>query len=111
MGLKRASAVMELWPWAAMLGSGLAWILAHQVGSDATFYECDNGSAATLIVGVIALLATAASGIASFRLWRRGGETEARRFIALVGWLFAILLGLAILLQTLAGLIIPECAT
>lgn len=111
MGLKRASAAMELWPWAGMLGSALAWALAHQIGSDGTFYECDNGSAVTLIVGVLALLVTAASGIASFRLWRRGGETEARRFVALVGWLFALLLGLAILLPTLAGLIIPECAT
>ena len=51
------------------------------------------------------------SGIASFRLWRSNAETHARRFIALVGWLFAILLGLAILLPTMAGLIIPECVT
>jgi hypothetical protein len=111
MGLKRASATMELWPWAAMIGSGLAWALAHQIGSDGVFYECDNGTEVTLIVGVLALIATAVSGIASFRLWRRGGETEARRFIALIAWLFAILLFLAILLPTLAGLIFPECVT
>ena len=111
MGLRRASAAMELWPWAAMIGSGLAWVLAHQIGSDGTFYECDNGTEITLIVGVLALFVTAVSGVASFRLWRRGGETEARRFIALIGWLFAILLFLAILLPTLAGLIFPECIT
>jgi len=102
---------MELWPWAAMIGSGLAWALAHQIGSDGTFYECDNGTEVTLIVGVLTLIVTAVSGVTSFRLWRRGGETEARRFIALIGWLFAILLFLAILLPTLAGLIFPECVT
>lgn len=102
---------MELWPWAGMIGAAGAWILDHQIGSDGTFYNCDAGSTVTVIVGVVALAVTALSGIASFRLWRRGGETHARRFIALVGWLFAILLGLAILLPTLAGLIIPECVT
>jgi hypothetical protein len=111
MGLKRASAAMELWPWAGMIGAAAGWILAHQVGSDGTFYECDNGTAVTLIVGVLALVLTAVSGLASFRLWHRGGETEARRFVALLGWLFAILLGLAILLPVLAALIFPECMT
>jgi hypothetical protein len=111
MGLRRASAAMELWPWAGMIGAAAGWILAHQIGSDGTFYECDNGTTITLVVGILSLILTAGSGLASFRLWRRGGETEARRFIALVGWLFAILLGLAILLPTIAGLIIPECVT
>ena len=109
MGLKRASAAMELWPWAAMIGSGGAWALAHQIGSDGTFYECENGTEIVLIVGLVTLIVTVVSGLASFRLWRRGGETEARRFVALIGWLFAILLGLAILLPTVAALIIPEC--
>ena len=111
MGLRRASAAMELWPWAGMIGAAAGWILAHQIGSDGTFYECDNGTTITVVVGILSLILTAVSGFASFRLWRRGGETEARRFIALVGWLFAILLGLAILLPTIAGLIIPECVT
>lgn len=111
MDLKRASARMELWPWAGMIGAGAGWILDHQIGSDGTFYNCEAGSSATLIVGVIALLVTAVSGMASFRLWRSAAETHARRFIALTAWLFAILLGLAILLPTMAALIIPQCAT
>ena len=111
MGLRRASAAMELWPWAGMIGSGIAWAVVHQVGSDGTFYECGRGTALTLIVGLIALIVTVLSGLASLRLWRRGGETEARRFVALIGALFAVLLGLAILLSTAAGLIFPECLT
>ena len=110
MGLKRASYVMEWWPWAGMVGAGLAWILAHQIGSDGTLYDCRVGAEVTIGVGLVTLIATALSGLASFRLWRRGGETEARRFIALLGWLFAILLGLAILLSTIAAVILPECA-
>ncbi len=102
---------MELWPWAGIIGAGAAWILDHQVGSDATFYQCGAGSTVTIIVGIVALAVTVVSGIASFRLWRGSVETDARRFIALVGWLFAILLGLAILLSTAAALIIPECVT
>ena len=111
MGLKRASARMEFWPWAGMIGAGAAWLAAHQVGSDGTFYECRVGAEVTIGVGLITLVIAALSGLASFRLWRRGGETEARRFVALLGWLFAILLGLAIALTTLAAVIIPECVT
>ena len=109
MGLKRASAAMELWPWAGMIGAGAGWVLAHQIGSDGTFYDCRSGAEVTIIVGLVTLILTVVSGVASFRLWRRGGETEARRFVALLGWLFAILLGLAIALSTAGGLIIPEC--
>jgi hypothetical protein len=109
--MKRANALMELWPWAGMAGAGIAWALDHQVGGDGIFYQCDRGPLWTTVVGVICLLITAVCGFASFRLWRGGSETAARRFIALLGWLFALLLGLAILLATIAGLIMPECLT
>jgi len=65
----------------------------------------------TTVVGVLCLLLTLASGFASFRLWRSGEETPARRFVALLGMLFAILLAIAIILPTIAGLIMPECLT
>jgi len=107
--MRRANAIMELWPWAGMGGAALAWALDHQVGSDGIFYRCGSGALLTTIVGVICLLVTAACGFASFRLWRSGEETAARRFVALLGWLFALLLALAILLPTIAGLIMPEC--
>lgn len=107
--MKRASALMEWWPWAGLFGASLAWVLAHQIGSDSVFFDCRGTRALTLVVGILAFLLAAGSGFGSFRLWRRGGETEARRFIAMIGWLFAILLALAILLPMLAGLILPEC--
>jgi hypothetical protein len=65
----------------------------------------------TIVVGVVTLLVAAASGLASLRLWRSGRETAARRFLALLGVLFSLLLGLAILLSIVAGLILPGCLT
>ena len=109
--MKRARAVMELWPWAGLAGAALAWALAHQIGSDSLFDDCSAGLVLTTVVGVLTLLLTAVSGLASFRLWRRHGETAARRFVALLGWLFALLLALAILLPTIAAFLLPGCLT
>ena len=107
--MRRANALMELWPWAGLIGAALGWILDHQVAGDGTFYNCGNGPVLTTIVGLVCLLLTLASGFASFRLWRSGGETPARRFIALLGMLFALLLAIAIVLPTIAGFIMPDC--
>lgn len=107
--MRRAEAALELWPWGGLIGAGAAWFGAHQIGSDGVFYDCYRGTGLVLVVGVAALLLAAVSGLASYRRWRRPGATEARRFIAMIAWLFAILLSLAILLPTVAALILPEC--
>jgi hypothetical protein len=109
--MRRANALMELWPWAGLIGAGLAWALDHQIGGDGIFYNCGSGAVLTTIVGLLCLVITAASGFASFRLWRSGEETAARRFVALLGAMFAVLLAIAIVLSTIAGFIIPECLT
>jgi hypothetical protein len=109
--MRRANALMELWPWAGLIGAAAGWILDHQIGSDGVFYHCGVGPALTTIVGVISLAITGASGFASLRLWRSGKETPARRFIALLGVMFAGLLAIAILAPTIAGFIMPECLT
>jgi hypothetical protein len=109
--MRRANALMEAWPWAGLIGAALGWALDHQVGGDGIFFECNRGVLWTTIVGVLCLLLTAASGFASFRLWRSDRETPARRFIALLGVLFAVLLAIAIALPTIAGFILPACLT
>ena len=109
--MRRANALMELWPWAGMAGAALGWSFDHQVGGDGIFYDCSRGVVWTTVVGVICLLVTALSGFASFRLWRSNAETSARHFVALLGFLFALLLGVAILLPTIAGFILPGCLT
>jgi hypothetical protein len=110
--MKRGARISALWlPWAGLVGAGLAWALSHQIGSNAIFDDCRAGN--PLFVGVVGLLAlalAAASGFGSWRIWRRGGkETEPRRFLGLVGALFAALLALAILLEIAASVIIPGC--
>jgi hypothetical protein len=109
--MRRANALMELWPWAGLIGAALGWALDHQVGGDGIFFACGRGMVWTTIVGILCLLLTVASGFASFRLWRSGEETPARRFIALLGLLFALLLAIAIILPTIAGFILPDCLT
>jgi hypothetical protein len=109
--MRRANVLMELWPWAGLAGAALAWALDHQIGSDGTIYDSTGGSALVIVVGLLALVLAAASGFASFRLWRSDRETPARRFVALLGVMFAILLGLAILLSIIAGFMLPECLT
>jgi hypothetical protein len=100
---------MELWPWAGLIGAGTAYALDHQIGSNGIFFHCGSGPVLTTIVGVVCLLVTALCGFASLRLWRSDKETAARRFVALLGVLFALLLGLGIVLATIAGFILPEC--
>ena len=109
--MRRANALMELWPWTGLAGAALAWALDHQIGSDGTFFDCTKGSALTIVVGLLALVLAGVSGFASLRLWRSDRETPARRFVGLLGVMFAVLLGLAILLSTIAGFILPECLT
>jgi hypothetical protein len=107
--MRKANTLMEFWPWTGLAGAALGWVLDHQIGGDAIFYHCGRGALWTTVVGAICLLLTAASGFASFRLWRSDRETPARQFVALLGFLFALLLGLAILLPTIAGFILPAC--
>lgn len=92
-----------------MIGAAAAWILDHQIGSDSTLFDCTAGSAVTIGVGILALVLAAASGFASYRLWRSDLETHARRFVALLGAMMAVLLAIAIALSTVAGFILPGC--
>jgi len=109
--MRGVNARMELWPWAGLIGAALGWALDHQLGGDGIFFECQRGWVWTTIVGALCLLLTLASGFASFRLWRSGEETAGRRFVALLGMLFALLLAIAIILPTIAGFIMPSCLT
>ena len=47
--MRRANALMELWPWAGLAGAGLAWALDHQIGGDGVFYHCNGGTVLTTI--------------------------------------------------------------
>lgn len=96
--------------WAALGLGALAWFAGHQVGSNLTFARCDlSGALSVALVGLVALLLIATGFLLSRRAWRSGDTGEGHRFAAMVGMLAALLFGFAIILQTLAGFIIPAC--
>jgi hypothetical protein len=96
--------------WAALGLGALAWFAGHQVGSNLTFARCDlSGGLSVAIVGLVALVLIAIGFLLSRRVWRSGDPGEGHRFTALVGMLAAGLFGFAIILQTIAGFIIPAC--
>jgi hypothetical protein len=96
--------------WAALALGALAWFAGHQVGSNLTFARCDlSGALSVAIVGLVALLLIALGFLLSYRVWRSGEPEEGLGFAAMIGMLAAGLFAFAILLQTVAGFILPSC--
>ncbi|MBV9929793.1 MAG: hypothetical protein JO013_02475 [Alphaproteobacteria bacterium] len=96
--------------WTALFVGAAAWFGSQQYGSNLAFAGCPSYSPlAALLIGLLALALTALGGFLSWGVWR-GGDVEAPRpFVALIGILTSALLAVAIILQTVAGLIIPRC--
>jgi hypothetical protein len=106
---RRAQAKRLLLPWAALIGAGLGWFGSQQMGANLTFGGCfRSGAIPVLLICLIGLALAGAGALLSLRIWRGAGE-EAERFVAGIGMLAGLLLGFAILLQILAGLILPRC--
>jgi len=103
--------------WAGLVAAPAAWTAHQQILADVTYGRCDaSGAPLALAVGLVAAVVAIAAGLVSFRAWRRSGEPasgahdEPRRFVAALSAMAAVLFLLVILIQTLAGLILPECA-
>lgn len=106
----RRKPIEHVAPWLGMLGAAVGWFLSHQLGSNAAFDDCRTGNAGyVLLVGLIGLALAAGGGFFSWDVWRRGDETQARRFLGLVGLLLALIAIFAIVLQSVSGLILPDC--
>jgi hypothetical protein len=131
LGLRAAPWIL----WFGVLGGAVAWSL-HTVadwGIDETVcrsghHEMVGIPLRPLLAGLalLFLVVTAASGVVSFRHWRRlssgplpeeeaGDEVAALRrrragFMAQVGFAANILFGLMLVLSALAVLILPACA-
>ena len=86
------------------------WALSHQVGSDTVLDDCTRrGGGFVVLVSLLGLLLAVVGGLYCLRSWR-GVEWSGRRFLGIVGLLLALIAGFAILLQLMAGLILPSCA-
>lgn len=106
-GLKSAFA-----PWAGLFLGAVGWFAHQQTGSGANAWDCHMGGALTvlgltLVFGGLAVL----GGVISWRARRpvEGPGAETRRFSGLVGTATAGIFLLAIVFDTLAGLIVPAC--
>jgi TRAP-type C4-dicarboxylate transport system permease small subunit len=103
--------IEHLAPWLGLLGAAVSWGASQQIGSDAVFDDCSaRGVGFVVIVGLAGLAVAIAGGWFSWGVWRDEGESNGRRFIGILGVLLAILAAFAMILQSLAALIIPSCA-
>ena len=111
------SAGAQRWAcWSGLTVSPLVWALHHQLGSNFAFAACERGSPwVAASSGVVALGIVAATGVWSWRAWRRAGGGASRDaeqleiFIALLSCMSAALFGLTIAVQLLADWAVPPC--
>ena len=86
------------------------WALSHQSGSEGVLDDCTaRGGGFVILVSIAGLIMAAAGGIYCLHSWRVS-ERSGRSFLALTGMLLALMTGFAILLQLVAGMILPSCA-
>jgi hypothetical protein len=102
-------------PWAGWIAGILGWIASDQLGSDLVQLDCTRADLAPMLaIGIIGAAVAILGGLVSLRAWRRPGQAQpvsvgARRLIAGTGTLAAGIFLLAILFQTTASFIIPQC--
>jgi di/tricarboxylate transporter len=97
-----------LLPWSGMLGAGIGWAFAHQLGSDFVQDDCRAANPVLMIlIGLIGIAIIAFGGMVSWRARER--EDGARKFLAYVGALMAALFAVALFMQTSATFFLPRC--
>jgi hypothetical protein len=109
--VKRSSEFVDLMmPWVGLVTALVALAVAHQFGSDGVFDHCLAVSPVPLIiVSLVAIAATAAGGLASWRVFRNDSETPARKMVAVISSGSAALFAFAMILPVIAALVIPPC--
>jgi hypothetical protein len=98
-------------PWAGLFLGALGWAAHHQLGSSLSFADCRLGG--PMLSGGLglgcAILALVGASV-SWRARRAGdGRPETRAFAAWISLMAAGLFLLAIVLQTFAGFVLPDC--
>lgn len=112
----RPSTRSRLAPWVALIAALSGEAFHHQALSDMLRYDCRLGDGRLfLFVGLAVIAWMLVGAVVSWRAVRGGDEAEgprgARRFIAHVGILAALLLSIAVAWQTFAGFVVPACAS
>ncbi|MEA3063287.1 MAG: hypothetical protein QOJ94_3068 [Sphingomonadales bacterium] len=96
--------------WTALAAGAFAWFGSQQLGSNWVIAGCSPGDGLfAFLISLVALALIVGGGFLSLGVWRGGGDEAPRAFVALVGILTSGLLAVAVILQGVAGLIIPSC--
>ncbi|HEU4960187.1 MAG TPA: hypothetical protein VFT56_07240 [Sphingomonas sp.] len=98
-------------PWSGVIGGAAGWFVSQQAGSNMVFAHCENGQWwGVALIGLLGIALAVGGGVLSYRCWRTGErEASGHRFVGLLGLLIAALLAFPILMQTIAGLLVPGC--
>jgi hypothetical protein len=97
-------------PWSGLALGTLGAGLAHQIGADSTFQDCQFSSPAIIVLGTVIGLALVALGaFGSWRVYAAASETPARHLVSVVSLMASGLFALAIILPFIASLVIPRC--
>ena len=97
-------------PWSGLALGTLGAGLAHQIGAEATFQDCQFSSPLIVILAaILGLILVALGALGSWRVYGAEAETPARRMLAVVGIMACALYALAIILPFIAALVIPRC--
>jgi hypothetical protein len=97
-------------PWIGLVVPPIAWAIHHQVGSDLVSYDCRIGASPLITsLGVVMALIALISGLISWVSRRSDSGMEVRTFAAYLGAMSGAVFFLALVLQTLATLMLPAC--
>ena len=97
-------------PWAGLAAGVVAAGITHQFGSEGVFDDCAVISPIPLLVAnILGIVLAVAGALASWSVLRESSETHARKVVAFISVGAAALFVLAILLPSIASLLIPPC--
>jgi hypothetical protein len=100
-------------PWAGWIGGIAGWFISQQIGSGFSQLDCRRVDLTPmLVIGAVGAGLAIGGGLISWRAYRGAVGADlvpTSRFIAATSSLAASIFLLAILFQTLAALIIPQC--
>jgi hypothetical protein len=105
--------VRERAGWAGWIAGPLGWFVHQQVGSATNYWNCSVGRPWLVIgLGLACALIVVAGGAVSWRGLRRAGRGDVSgngRFIAIMGLMVAGVFLIAVVGQTMAGIVFTGC--
>ena len=97
-------------PWAGLALGTLGAGIAHQIGANSTFQDCEFSSPLVVTLGTIVGLALVAAGaFSSWRVYGAEDKSPTRHFIATVSLMASAIFAVAIALPFIASMVIPRC--